>query len=182
MEKYLGLIWTEPFPSDNPITGNPLWSIGHRNAQGLVMVNNILYSSEHGPNSDDEINIIEKGRNYGWPEVEGFCAGSELAFCSANNVREPVKAWTPTLAVCGLDYYNKDLISPWKKSLLLCTLKASRLLQLKLNESNTAVIETNEFLINEYGRLRDICISPDGIVYVCTSNGSGDKIIELTPQ
>ena len=75
-------------PADNPVAGNPYWSFGHRNAQGLVFANNILYSSEHGPSSDDELNIIEKGRNYGWPTVPGFCdAGTEQIFCTANNVR-----------------------------------------------------------------------------------------------
>jgi aldose sugar dehydrogenase len=86
-------------PADNPLPGNPVWSWGHRNPQGLVFANNILYSSEHGPNTDDEVNIIEKGRNYGWPNVAGFCnTTAEQTFCSANNVVEPQKAWTPTIA------------------------------------------------------------------------------------
>jgi hypothetical protein len=89
--KVLRLNLDGTIPSDNPIVGNPLWSYGHRNAQGLVLGNGILYSSEHGPANDDEINIIEKGRNYGWPQVQGFCnSGSEQSFCSANNVKEPV--------------------------------------------------------------------------------------------
>src|SRR4030095_4957532 len=62
-------------PPDNPFPNNPVWSYGHRNPQGLVMVNNILYASEHGPDIEDELNIIEKGRNYGWPVVNGPCNG-----------------------------------------------------------------------------------------------------------
>src|SRR4030095_1738498 len=96
--KVLRLNLDGTIPADNPVAGNPYWSWGHRNPQGLVYANNILYSSEHGPSNDDEVNIIERGRNYGWPNVQGFCdAGSEPAFCTANNVREPLKAWTPTI-------------------------------------------------------------------------------------
>ncbi len=168
-------------PSDNPVSGNPYWSFGHRNPQGLVYANGILYSSEHGPNNDDEINIIEKGRNYGWPTVMGFCDNSsETAFCSSNNVKEPIKAWTPTIATCGLDYYNNAKIPQWKNSLLLATLKNSRLYQLKLNATFNAVTETNEFYNGKFGRLRDVLVAPTGKVYLCTSNGSDDKIIEIS--
>lgn len=168
-------------PADNPQAGNPFWSFGHRNAQGMVYANNKLYVSEHGPNSDDEINIIEKGRNYGWPEVKGYCdESSERNFCSANNVIEPIKAWTPTIATCGLDYYNSDLISEWKNSLLLVALKNARLYQMKLNSNHGSIVATGEYFTNKYGRLRDICISPAGKVYISTSNGGGsDKIIEI---
>jgi glucose/arabinose dehydrogenase len=170
-------------PADNPIAGNPYWSFGHRNPQGLVFANNKLYSAEHGPNNDDEINIIEKGKNYGWPNVEGFCDGSgEQSFCLANNVKEPVKNWTPTAAVSGLDYYNSDLIPQWKNSLLVVALKNARLYQMKLNDTFTSITETNEFFTNSYGRMRDICISPAGKVYICTSNGGNDKIIEVSKK
>jgi glucose/arabinose dehydrogenase len=170
-------------PADNPVAGNPYWSFGHRNPQGLVYANNKLYSSEHGPNNDDEINIIEKGRNYGWPNVEGFCDnGGEQSFCSANNVRQPLKNWTPTAAVSGLDYYNSDLIPQWKNSLLVAALKNSRLYQMKLDDTFNSIVQTNEYFTNDYGRMRDICISPDGKVYICTSNGGNDKIIEVTKK
>ncbi len=170
-------------PSDNPVPGNPYWSYGHRNPQGLVFANGILYSSEHGPASDDEINIIEKGRNYGWPDVKGYCDESgEQSFCTANNVKEPIQAWTPTIATCGLDYYNKDLIPQWKNSLLLVALKNARLYQMKLNSAYTTITETNEYFTNDHGRMRDLCISPAGKVYICTSNGGGnDKIVQVDP-
>ena len=168
-------------PADNPVPGNPYWSLGHRNPQGLVMANGKLYSSEHGPNNDDEINIIQKGRNYGWPEVEGYCnSNSEKSFCTSNDVAEPLQAWTPTIAACGLDYYNSDHIPQWKGSLLLVALKNARLYQLKLNEDLTSVAQTNEYFEGKYGRLRDICVSPQGRVYICSSNGgNNDKIIEI---
>ena len=168
-------------PADNPVAGNPYWSAGHRNPQGLVFANNILYSSEHGPNTDDELNIIEKGRNYGWPSVFGYCNdAAEQSFCTANNVKEPIKAWTPTTAACGLDYYNSDRIPQWKNSLLMTALKDARLHQMKLNSSFNAITATNEYFNFKYGRMRDVCISPDGKVYICTSNGgNNDKIIVI---
>lgn len=165
-------------PADNPIANNPVWSWGHRNAQGLTLVGNKLFASEHGPNTDDEINVIEKGRNYGWPSVRGFCNETdEQTFCTANNIKEPIKAWTPTIAAAGMDYYNSNYIPQWKNSLLVTALKNSRLYQVKLNDTQTAIVETMEFFANSYGRLRDVCVAPDGKVYFSSSNGSNDKII-----
>jgi len=181
--KILRLNLDGTIPGDNPVAGNPYWSWGHRNPQGLVFANNKLYSSEHGPNNDDEINIIEKGRNYGWVNVQGFCDQSnEQSFCQSNNIAEPIQAWTPTIATAGLDYYNHDLIPQWKNSLLLATLKNSRLYQLKLDDAFTGITASSEYFTNEYGRMRDICISPQGIVYICTSNGGNDRIIEISKK
>lgn len=180
--KILRLNLDGSIPGDNPVAGNPYWTFGHRNPQGLVFANNKLYSAEHGPSNDDEINIIEKGRNYGWPTVQGFCDGSnEQNFCLSNNVVQPIKAWTPTIAPSGLDYYNSDLIPQWKNSLLVATLKDARLYQLKLNDNFSSVSSTNEYFTNKYGRMRDVCISPQGKVYICTSNGGNDKIVEIRP-
>ena len=180
-------------PEDNPIQNSPVWTWGHRNPQGLVYSpdNSILYSSEHGPSNDDEINIITKGRNYGWPKVQGFCdTATETTFCNDSNVVEPIYAWTPTLAVAGIEFYNSDFIPDWKNSLLVTSLKASRITQLKLNESGTGVVYKTDFFTGEFGRLRDLCISPEGKVYIATSNRDGrgsvrandDKIIEITPS
>ena len=169
-------------PTDNPFTGNPVWSYGHRNPQGLIFVNNKCYASEHGPNIEDEVNIILKSKNYGWPNVNGPCDGSEVTFCSANNVKEPVwSSGNGTIAVCGIDYYNNDRISSWKNSILMTTLKDASLRQLKLSTDGNSVVSTSVFFKNDFGRIRDICISPEGRVYLCTSNGSNnDKIIEIS--
>jgi Glucose/sorbosone dehydrogenases len=166
-------------PADNPTPGSRVWSLGHRNPQGLVFANNKMYSSEHGPNDNDEINIIEKGRNYGWPNVRGLCdQSSEQNFCTTNNVQEPIQTWTPTIALSGMDYYDKNQIPQFKNSLLVATLKHERLMQLKLNDDRTAVDSVAEFFAGKYGRMRDVCISPDGTVYICTSKGN-DVIVEV---
>jgi len=169
-------------PPDNPFPNNPVWTYGHRNPQGVVVVNDIMYASEHGPDIEDEVNIIEKGRNYGWPNVEGPCNGDEISFCKSHNVKEPI--WSSgdnTLAVCGLDYYNNDRVPQWKNSLIMMTLKNSSIRQLQLSDDGRSIISTKTYFENKWGRLRDLCISPDGKVYVCTSNGSnGDIIVEIS--
>ena len=168
-------------PADNPIAGNPLWSYGHRNPQGLIFVNNKIYESEHGPDIEDEVNIIEKGRNYGWPNVNGPCNAGEATFCTANNVKEPI--WSSgggTIAVCGIEHYNGDKIPEWKNSILMTTLKDASLRQLKLSADGNSVVSTSIYFKSVYGRLRDVCVSPSGNVYICTSNGgNNDKIIEI---
>lgn len=170
-------------PSDNPFPNNPVWSYGHRNPQGLVMVNNILYESEHGPDIEDEVNIIEKGRDYGWPNVKGPCDETdEISFCKLHNVKEPI--WSTgniTLATSGLDYYNSNSIPQWKNSLLLMTLKNSSIQQLQLSADGKRVSSNKTYFKNKWGRLRDVCISTSGKVYVCTSNGgNNDMLIEIS--
>ena len=182
-----------------PAPGNPfgttIFSYGHRNAQGLVFhpETDDLYLTEHGPFDNDEVNRVEIGRNYGWPDVSGFCDGDlrgEGEFCDGNNVAEPVAAWTPTIAPAGADFYNSDLISGWKGSLLFTTLKGSALVRLTLStDGNRAVGE--EFLFqHEFGRLRDVLVAPSGQIYLATSNRDGrgrpvaddDRILRIEPE
>ena len=170
-------------PADNPIAGSPIWSIGHRNQQGLVVANGIMYASEHGPNIEDEVNIIEKNRNYGWPTVNGPCdQPAEITFCTTNNVKEPVwSSGSSTIAVCGMDYYNRSLIPSWQNSLLICTLKDASLRVLTLSSNGLSVVNQQILFKNTYGRLRDICVSPAGKVYLCTSNGgNADVLVEIS--
>ena len=162
-------------PANNPSAGSPLYTLGHRNAQGLVRLpDGRIYSSEHGPGNDDEINKIEPGRNYGWPTVEGYCnLPAELAFCAANNVHEPLTTWTPTVAPAGLGYYDHPAIPGWRGHLLLATLKDQRLVQLALDAAGTVITARTSFLAGAIGRLRAICVSPEGKVYLGTSNRRG---------
>ncbi len=173
--KLLRLNLNGTIPADNPDPTSYVYSIGHRHAQGLVYSpdKTILYSSEHGPSSDDELNIIEADNNYGWPNVKGFCNTSdEQAFCASTAVTEPIKNWFNIIAPCGLDYYDSDAIPEWKRSLLLMTLKERDMRVLKLSADGRSV--TNEQVLFDnaqgFGRLRDLCVSPDGDVYVATTN------------
>jgi aldose sugar dehydrogenase len=174
-------------PTDNPF-GNRVWTLGHRNPQGLVYANGKLYSCEHGPNTDDEVNWIQKGRNYGWPTVWGHCdnlIGGESTFCADSNVVQPLVSWFPTspattstIAPGGMDYYNNDAIPQWKNSLLVSILKNQHIRQLKLDPTGSYVVEMREYFNNQFNRIRDICISPAGKVYFCTDSG---RIVEVSP-
>jgi aldose sugar dehydrogenase len=161
-------------PDDNPFPGNPVYTFGHRNPQGLFYgPNGIIYSSEHGPSTDDEFNIIEAGQNYGWPNVHGFCdLPAEQDFCDANDVVEPLQAWTPTVATSDIVYYNHDAIPEWKDHILMTTLKNKRIYDLELDGSGTLVVSQQQFFTNWWGRLRDILVGPDGEIYLATSGES----------
>lgn len=168
-------------PADNPYPNSAIWSIGHRNPQGLVMANGILYEAEHGEGVEDEVNIIEKQRNYGWPTVEGPCSSTaENIFCTANNVKEPI--WSTgggTFALSGMDYYNNDRIPQWKNSILQVSLKNTSLYQLQLSTDGRSVSGSKTYFAGVFGRLRDVCVSPAGRVYLCTDDNNG-KIIEIS--
>lgn len=190
--KILRLNLDGSIPADNPIKGSAVWAWGFRNMQGLVFSKQgYLYSSEHGDATDDEINLLNEGRNYGWPKVQGFAETPEEAtFKKANQTIDPLKAWTPTIAPAGLDYYFSDAIPGWKNSLLLVTLKGKSLRVLKLSNDGKRIINEQVLFEDEYGRLRDLCISPAGDVYISTSNhdwnpmgkpiASDDRIIKIS--
>ncbi|MCT2563984.1 PQQ-dependent sugar dehydrogenase [Chryseobacterium herbae] len=172
-------------PSDNPIPGSAVWSYGHRNPQGLTMMGTKLVSSEHGPSNDDEINIIEAGRNYGWPNVEGYCnLPAEITFCNANNVYEPAKSWTPTIAVCGIDFYTHSLFPQWQNKLLLASLKNQAIYVLTFDANQNTIISEVDIPQVSFGRIRDVLAAPNGKIYVSTSNSNSvnnkiDKIYEI---
>jgi aldose sugar dehydrogenase len=159
------------FPPDNPYPNSPVWSTGHRNIQGLSTGNDKIYASEHGPNNDDELNLIEKGGNYGWPDVHGFCdLEGETSYCKTHNIREPLKAWTPTVAPAGMSYYNNSAIPEWQNSLLLATLKGRSFRVLKLAEGGDEVRSEHLYLQKVLGRIRDVALGPSGEIYLATSN------------
>lgn len=187
-------------PTDNPFVNNPefnpyIYTWGHRNPQGLVFANDKIYSSEHGETTNDELNLIEVGRNYGWPLIEGDCdKAAEIILCDSLNLKAPMKSYyiNSTVATAGIDFYNKDLFPNLKNNILMTTLKGSQLFAIRLDNKGEKVISDTTLILNKYGRLRDICISPEGKIYVATSNKDGraakgfdltdyDKILELVP-
>ena len=164
----------KPAP-DNPF-GNATWSYGHRNGQGLVFhPSGTLYETEQGPSDNDEVNIIRRGANYGWPDVHGT---------------EPIAAWTPTIAICGADLYLSDKIRGWRNSLLATSLKGSTLYRLALSADGSRITSRETFLGDRYGRLRDVLVAPNGDVFIATSNRDGrgsptredDRILRLTAR
>lgn len=180
----------KPAP-DNPF-GNATWSYGHRNPQGLVFhpTTGVLYETEHGPSDNDEVNIIRRGGNYGWPNVHGMCdddSGPERDFCRRNSVIEPLAVWTPTVAITGADFYLSDRIRGWRGSLLATSLKAGTLFRFTLSPDGSRIVAQEELLKDRFGRLRDVLVAPNGDVYVATSNRDGrgspgrddDRIVRL---
>lgn len=159
-------------PADNPIKGSYVWALGMRNVQGMVMASNgHLYASEHGDAIEDEVNLVLPTRNYGWDVIEGIHDQEyEKAYAKIHNTVEPLRSWTPTIAPAGLDYYNSVKIPEWKNSLLLTTLKGKSLRVLKLNAQGDEIVSEEIYLEDVYGRIRDLCISPQGDIYISTSN------------
>ena len=174
-------------PTDNPIPNSYVWSWGHRNAQGLELApNGIIYSSEHGPTSDDELNILVPNRNYGWPNVQGFCdEPTETNFCEQNNIVEPLVNWTPTIAPSDIIWYDHPAIPEFQNTLLMTVLKNKMLVRFEFSQDGQTVTNETEFFQYEWGRLRDICVSPDGKIYLATNGNTWpsqppNEIIELS--
>lgn len=173
-------------PADNPVAGNRLYSFGHRNPQGLVLhTNGRIYSTEHGPGNNDEFQIIEKGRNYGWPNVEGFCdndIAGETAFCTANNVKEPLASWNPapggTWAPSDLILYTHPSIPEFQNSFLVAFLKTEKVRSIRINAGGDAITSQTDYFTNQWGRLRDITSGPDGSIYIAT-NVNPYRIIKI---
>ncbi len=177
---------------DGPF-GSAVFSFGHRNPQGLVFhPNGGLYSAEHGPGTDDEINRIRAGGDYGWPEVRGVCDGAsreEERYCREHDVIEALATWTPTVGLAGLDVYTGSLMPEWEGSLLATSLNGGGLYRLELSEDGETVVERTTIIRGQYGRLRDVLVGPGGEIYVATSNRDGrgrpasddDRILVIRP-
>jgi aldose sugar dehydrogenase len=187
--------------SDNPDPNSYVYSIGHRNAQGLAVApNGIVYSSEHGPNNDDELNIIESNLNYGWPNVQGFCddfadmyyaddlssSFSENDYCEDYNIVEPLwsSGSSSTIAPSDIIWYDHPSIPEFQNTLLMTVLKAKKLVRFTFNEAGDVIDTETDFFNGEWGRLRDICVAPNGKIYLATNGNSWpsqgpNEIIEL---
>jgi glucose/arabinose dehydrogenase len=169
-------------PEDNPFAGSPVWSLGHRNVQGLAWdAEGRMYATEFGPDRDDEINVIVPGGNYGWPEVTG--RASRQGFIDPVLVRQPPEAsWSGAVVLVG------SAIPQWEGDLFAAALRGMRLWRVGLG-SGGEVTEVEEFLVGEFGRLRHAAQAPDGSLWVLTSNRDGrgtpqpgdDRIVRLGP-
>jgi glucose/arabinose dehydrogenase len=169
--------------TDNPFPNSPVYSLGHRNPEGLAWnFKNVLYESEHGQSAHDEINIIKPGTNYGWPVVQGNEESSEII------VQKPlIQSGEETWAPSGIAFVTQG---PWQRKLLVANLRGQQLLAMSINGNGTTVNNIEAYLKNEYGRLREVIQSKDGSIYLATSNRDGrgnpsktdDRIIQLIPK
>ena len=169
-------------PADNPFIGNrgalpEIWAYGLRNAQGLAFnpADGKLWEQEHGPMGGDEINIIEKAQNYGWPRVsygvnyDGTPVGSGKP--TMEGVTDPIWHWTPSIAPSGIAFYTGNLIPGWKGSMLNGALKFELLSRLELKANK--ILKEERLLQSMRERIRDVRQGPDGAVYLLTDNASG---------
>lgn len=147
----------DPAPG-NPVDGSPVWTMGHRNVQGLAFdEQDRLWASEFGANTWDELNRIEKGRNYGWPLVEGRGDMEEY--------RNPFAQWrTSEASPSGLAYAEGSL---W-----MASLRGERLWRVPVNEDGT-IGQPQDYFVGDYGRLRTVVAAPDGSLWLSTSNHDG---------
>ncbi len=175
-------------PADNPFPGSPVFSLGHRNSQGLDWdpKSGLQVQTEHGPSGfdgpggGDEVNIVEAGKNYGWPLVHH--RDSRAGFVS------PVLEYTPAVAPSGACFSRGALLPTFLGDFFFATLRGERLIRVRFDPANPRqVLETEELFQGVYGRLRDVVSGPDGALYVATSNRDGrgrprpgdDRILRL---
>ena len=175
-------------PSDNPFSDSIVFSYGHRNPQGIDWdpKTGKLVASEHGPSGErgfahDEINVIEPGKNYGWPKVIGGEHDPEF-------VDPIIHTGDDTWAPSGVTFYDSDNIPEWSNKFFVATLRGNHLRMLDLNIEENQVI-SNQALFSDFGRLRDASMGPDGNLYLLTSNRDGrgtpaendDRILKIVP-
>jgi glucose/arabinose dehydrogenase len=173
-------------PADNPFAKQAgamptIWSYGHRNPQGLARhpVTGDLYDVEHGPRGGDELNLVLPGRNYGWPAITygmNYDGSPITAFTAREGMEQPLTHWTPSIAVCAIDFYGGDRFPRWRNHLLVSSLAAEELRRLVI-EGNE--VTKQEVLFKGIGRVRDVVSGPDGLVYVAF-NGP-DRVARLVP-
>lgn len=160
-------------PADNPFAGRPgqlasVWTYGHRNPQGLALdpATGTLFALEHGPRGGDELNLLRAGANYGWPVITHGIeySGAPIAETThRDGMEQPVTFWTPSLGVCGMNFYAGDLFPRWKNNLFLASLSAEEVRRLEVRDGR---VVDQEILFKNIGRVRHVIAGPDGALYV----------------
>lgn len=173
-------------PADNPFVNTPdaipgIWSYGHRNPQGLAMDprDGLLYSTEHGPRGGDELNLILAGKNYGWPVITygmNYDGTPMVGITEKEGMEQPISYWVPSIAVCGLDFYNGDKFPKWKNDLLAGGLAQQEVRRIRIEDQK---VVSQEIILKNIGRVRDVAMGPDGLIYVIL-NGP-DRLVRLVP-
>jgi glucose/arabinose dehydrogenase len=156
-------------PKDNPFVNKPdvfpsIWSYGHRNPQGLAWdpVTGKLWESEHGPQGGDEINIIQPGHNYGWGVITmGIQPG--ITKRAEEGMEQPIVYYTPTIAPSGMVFYSGTKYPAWKNNLFVSALGGQQLRRLEIAADK---VTHQEVLFNQFGRVHDVIVGPDGYLYV----------------
>lgn len=174
-------------PGDNPFADDPealpsVFSYGNRNPQGLARYPDTgeIWETEHGPMGGDELNLIRSGRNYGWP-LTTYGINYDGEIISENTelpgVESPRLHWTPPIAVCGIDFSSGGVFPKWRNDLFVTSLKFHELRRIRLDGHK---VVSQEVLLKNAGRMRDVEVAPDGSIYVLL-NLPG-RILKLSPD
>lgn len=172
-------------PKSNPFVGteglDAIFTYGNRNPQGMALhpTTGELWIHEHGPKGGDEINILEKGANYGWPVISygvNYSGTSFTDITEKEGMKQPIYYWTPSIAPCGMDFVTSDNYPDWKGHLLVGSLKFNYVELVKLE--GTKVID-REKIAEDIGRVRNVKEAPDGYIYIAVE---GDGIYKVVPN
>lgn len=177
-------------PEDNPFVNTPgalptIWSYGHRNPQGMAARPGTsgrslqIWETEHGPRGGDELNLIRRGANFGWPLITygmNYNGTPITAETAREGLEQPVVHWTPSIAVCGLDFYSGDRFPGWRGDLLAGSLAQQELRRIVLDGDR---VTEQEVLFRGIGRVRAVQTGPDGFVYVCLEDPG--RVVRLVP-
>lgn len=174
-------------PEDNPFVNSPganpsIWTYGNRNPQGMIYdkENNRLWAVEHGPKGGDELNLIEKGKNYGWPVISygiNYDGTILTELTEKEGMEQPVTYWVPSIATCGMTLVTSDKYPAWKGNILVAGLAGQQIARVELEGSKYVGEET---LLKDIGRVRQVSQSPDGYIYAVTE--ATGLLIKLIPQ
>jgi glucose/arabinose dehydrogenase len=168
-------------PDDNPFVGSEegldeVYSYGHRNQQGMAIhpETGAVWQHEHGPHGGDELNLVQAGANYGWPDVsygDTYRNQEPIGGTEAPGITNPVKYWDPSPAFSGMAFYTGDKFPSWENHLFMGALAHASMLRLELDGESVAHEE--ELLRAELGRIRDVATGPDGYLYLLTDAVDG---------
>ena len=177
-------------PEDNPFVDTPgalpgIWSYGHRNPQGMDLdpATGLLWESEHGPRGGDEINLVEKGKNYGWPVITygmNYNGTPITEETHREGMEQPKLYWTPSIAVAGIDFYEGDAFPGWTGKLLAGGMASEELHLLTIEDGE---VTTDEVILKGRGRIRDVASGLDGNIYLLLNDGTPriGRIVRMVP-
>jgi glucose/arabinose dehydrogenase len=178
-------------PTDNPFVGRAdalpeIWTHGHRNVQGLLVhpETGDVWATEHGPQGGDELNLLQPGKNYGWPVIGfgvNYRTGAAIhAGTHREGMEQPVHIWVPSIGTSGLIMYTGDRFPQWKGSVFAGGMVGEQLVRLTLDGRR---VTNEEKLVQRMGRIRDVRQSPDGFIYLAIDNREGPPtpILRLEP-
>ena len=195
LDNHLGkIVRIEPdgkVPADNPLVGKPgnpqpeIWSWGHRNVQGAAIhpTTGDLWATEHGPQGGDELNLVQPGRNFGWPVItygRNYGIGTKIGDGTERaDVVAPLAHWVPTsIAPSGMAFLTSDRYPGWKGNLFIGALRGQALVRITLDGNKVASQE--RLLQSQNERIRDVRQGPDGFLYLLTDNADG-RVLKVLP-